>query len=64
LLTTTMPFMQMSIKEIEEAGLNIPVIVGGAPVTEDFANSINATGYGDNAPIAVDICKKLIGVSA
>jgi len=64
LLTTTMPFMQMSIKEIEEAGLNIPVIVGGAPVTEDFANSINATGYGDNAPIAVDICKKLIGVRA
>ena len=64
LLTTTMPFMQMSIKEIEEAGLSIPVIVGGAPVTEDFANSINANGYGDNAPIAVDICKKLIGVRA
>ncbi|MEM6656621.1 MAG: cobalamin-dependent protein [Pseudomonadota bacterium] len=63
LLTTTMPFMQMSIKEIADAGLDIPVIVGGAPVTEDFANSINATGYGDNAPIAVNICKKLIGVA-
>jgi 5-methyltetrahydrofolate--homocysteine methyltransferase len=60
LLTTTMPFMKLTIEAIAEAGLDIPVIVGGAPVSQDFANSVGATGYGDNAPIAVDICKNLV----
>jgi len=60
LLTTTMPFMKLTIEAIAEAGLDIPVIVGGAPVSQDFADSVGATGYGDNAPIAVDLCKKLI----
>ncbi len=60
LLTTTMPFMKQTIEAIEEAGLVIPVIIGGAPVSPDFANNVGASGYGDNAPIAVEICKKCI----
>ena len=63
LLTTTMPFMKLTIEAIKEEGLNIPVIVGGAPVSEDFANSVGANGYGDNAPIAVNLCKKLIAAN-
>jgi len=63
LLTTTMPFMKLTIEAIKEEGLDIPVIVGGAPVSEDFANSVGANGYGDNAPIAVDLCKKLIATN-
>lgn len=64
LLTTTMPFMKLIIEEIKNAGLDIPVIVGGAPVTQEFADSVGANGYGDNAPIAVDLCKNLIAASA
>ena len=64
LLTTTMPFMKLIIEEIKDAGLETPVIVGGAPVTEDFANKVGANGYGDNAPIAVDICKNLVAAAA
>ncbi|MBT6884576.1 MAG: corrinoid protein [Rhodospirillaceae bacterium] len=62
LLTTTMPFMKLIIEEIKREGLDIPVIIGGAPVSQDFANNVGANGYGDNAPIAVDICKELVGM--
>jgi len=61
LLTTTMPFMKLIIEEIRTEGMDVPVIIGGAPVSQDFADSVGAHGYGDNAPIAVSICKKLIG---
>jgi 5-methyltetrahydrofolate--homocysteine methyltransferase len=66
LLTTTMPFMKLIIEQIKREGMTVPVIVGGAPVSEDFANNVGANGYGDNAPIAVDICKRLVaeGVAA
>jgi len=60
LLTTTMPFMKLIIEEIKRQELDIPVIIGGAPVSQDFADTVGANGYGDNAPIAVDICKKLV----
>ncbi|MBM3952301.1 MAG: hypothetical protein FJ311_12715 [Rhodospirillales bacterium] len=60
LLTTTMPFMRIIIQKIKEEGLNVPVIVGGAPVTRDFANDVGANGYGDNAPEAVELCQRLV----
>lgn len=60
LLTTTMPFMKMIVAEIKRQNLNIPVIVGGAPVSREFAAEIGAHDYGDNAPEAVEICKRLI----
>jgi 5-methyltetrahydrofolate--homocysteine methyltransferase len=63
LLTTTMRAMGHTIKAIEEAGLrdNVKIIVGGAPVDEEFANRIGADGYGANAPAASDLAKKLVG---
>jgi 5-methyltetrahydrofolate--homocysteine methyltransferase len=60
LLTTTMPFMKLIVEQIKREGLATPVIVGGAPVSREFAGEIGATGYGDNAPEAVELCKKLV----
>ncbi|MBM3347382.1 MAG: cobalamin-binding protein [Betaproteobacteria bacterium] len=60
LLTTTMPFMKLIVAQIKKEGLTIPVIVGGAPVSREFAEEIGANGYADNAPEAVDLVKRLI----
>jgi len=60
LLTTTMPAMQATIKAVKEAGLNVKTMVGGAPVTEDFAVSIGADGYSADAPGAVEMARKLM----
>ena len=63
LLTTTMPVMGKVIKALEEAGLrsSVKVIVGGAPVTQDFANYIGADGYAHDGGRAVPVCKQLLG---
>jgi 5-methyltetrahydrofolate--homocysteine methyltransferase len=60
LLTTTMPFMKLIVEQIKKEGLTIPVICGGAPVSREFAAEIGANGYGDNAPEAVELCKRLV----
>ena len=59
LLTTTMPQMKKVIEKLEEEGLRgtSKVIIGGAPVTEDFAKRIGADGYSDNASAAVTLAK-------
>ena len=64
LLTTTMPFMKLIIERIKDEGLEVPVIVGGAPVSREFADKVGANGYGDNAPEAVELCKTLVGARA
>ncbi len=58
-----MPFMKLIIEQIRREGLEVPVIIGGAPVSQAFADSVGASGYGDNAPIAVDICKNFIAAA-
>jgi 5-methyltetrahydrofolate--homocysteine methyltransferase len=65
LLTTTMRSMGHTIKALEEAGLRdqVRVMVGGAPVTQAFANQINADGYAPNAAAAADLAKKLMGAA-
>jgi 5-methyltetrahydrofolate--homocysteine methyltransferase len=62
LLTTTMPAMESTIKAIEQAGLrnSVKIIIGGAPVSQKFANEIKADGYSDNAQDAVILCEKLL----
>lgn len=62
LLTTTMPEMKRVIEELEVSGLrdDIKVIVGGAPVSANFAKKIGADGYGEDAAEAVQLCKKLL----
>ena len=60
LLTTTMPQMPEIIKALKEAGLEVKTIIGGAPVTQDYANEIGADGYAPDAASAVDVVKELI----
>ena len=63
LLTTTTRAMDRTIQALEEAGLRegIKIMVGGAPVTSDFAEQIGADGYGSNAPAAADTAKQFVG---
>lgn len=62
LLTTTMPAMKTVIEALEAAGVRdqVKVLVGGAPVTEEFAQSIGADGYGRDAGAAADRARELI----
>jgi 5-methyltetrahydrofolate--homocysteine methyltransferase len=60
LLTTTMVQMKNVVQAVQSAGLGIPVIVGGAPLTQDFAEQIGAKGYAPDAASAVDIVHRLI----
>ena len=60
LLTTTMPKMEKTLKEIRNAGLKTKVMIGGAPVTQNYADKIGADGYAADAATAVDVAKRLI----
>jgi 5-methyltetrahydrofolate--homocysteine methyltransferase len=62
LLTTTMPGMREAVREIKKAGLwpKIKVMVGGAPVTQRFADEIGADGYAADAPSAAKKAKEIL----
>jgi 5-methyltetrahydrofolate--homocysteine methyltransferase len=62
LLTTTMMNMKAVIEALAAAGLReqVKVMVGGAPVTESWSQSIGADGYGRDAPAAVDLARSLV----
>jgi len=62
LLTTTMPQMVEVVKACREAGLDVKTLIGGAPVTQAFADEIGADGYAPDAASAADKAKELIGV--
>ncbi|MBI1388847.1 MAG: cobalamin-binding protein [bacterium] len=61
LLTTTMPALKKTIDAIDAAGLrdSVKIMVGGAPVTQQFADEIGADGYGENARSAVQKAREL-----
>lgn len=60
LLTTTMPAMRTTVQAVRDAGLtSVKVLVGGAPVTQDFCNEIGADGYSQDAASAVDLALRL-----
>ena len=61
LLTTTMLSMERTIKALAEAGIreSVKVMIGGAPVTQDFADQIGADGYASNAASASDLAREL-----
>ena len=61
LLTTTMGAMKDTCAAIKAKYGNVKVVVGGAPITEEFAKQIGADGYADDAGSAVVLCKKLMG---
>lgn len=62
LLTTTMPMMATTIKALEDAGVRdkVKVMIGGAPVTQDYADQIGADGYSTDAASAAELAKRLI----
>ncbi|MBZ5583314.1 MAG: corrinoid protein [Acidobacteriia bacterium] len=66
LLTVTMPGMKTVVQAMDAAGLRprTKVMVGGAPVTQRFADEIGADGYGENAAVAVAIARKLMAAQA
>ena len=59
LLTTTMTSMKTTIEALEEAGLkqNVKILIGGAPITQGFADEIGADGFGSNAREAVELVR-------
>jgi 5-methyltetrahydrofolate--homocysteine methyltransferase len=63
LLTTTMRSMESTIKVLEEAGVRdkVKIMIGGAPVTQDFADQIGADGYASNAAAAAELAQKFVG---
>lgn len=62
LLTTTMNYMKEIVMALEQEGLrnNVKIMIGGAPISLEFANEIKADGYSDNANSAVSLAKKLM----
>jgi len=64
LLTTTMPGMKDTVEALAEAGLRgkAKVMIGGAPVTQNYCDEIGADGYAPDAASAVDKAKELLGV--
>lgn len=62
LLTTTMLSMRDTIEALQEEGLrdSVKVIIGGAPISQGFADEIGADGYASDAASATDLCKRLI----
>ncbi|MCB0039532.1 MAG: corrinoid protein [Caldilinea sp.] len=66
LLTTTLPSMKRMIDRLAADGLRggVKVMIGGAPVTQDFADEIGADGYSDNAAGAVNLARQLMAAAA
>lgn len=62
LLTTTMPMMKTTIESLKTAGMRkqVKVMIGGAPVTQKYADEIGADGYADNASSAVTLARSLV----
>ncbi len=64
LLTTTMPAMREIIELLQEEDLRdkVKVIIGGAPVSQEYADTIGADGYAPDAGSAVELCKRLLAL--
>jgi 5-methyltetrahydrofolate--homocysteine methyltransferase len=60
LLTTTMPAMKGTVEAIRTTGVEVKIVIGGAPVTKEFADEIGADGYAQDAGSAVDVAMDLL----
>ncbi|MCC5831370.1 MAG: corrinoid protein [Phycisphaeraceae bacterium] len=64
LLTTTMPAMRQTVQTLREADLNgAKIVIGGAPITQSFADQIGADGFAPDAASAVDKVRQLVGAA-
>jgi len=62
LLTTTMPYMKEVVETLKDSSAKI--LIGGAPVTQEYADEIGADGYSDDANTAVKAAKVVLGIAA
>jgi 5-methyltetrahydrofolate--homocysteine methyltransferase len=60
LLTTTMPMMEKTVAAFKAAGMKAKIMIGGAPVTQEYADKIGAAGYAADAATAVDVAKAMM----
>jgi 5-methyltetrahydrofolate--homocysteine methyltransferase len=60
LLTTTMPSMKSTVEMIKSQGLEAKIMIGGAPITQEYADEIGADGYSPDAASAVDTARELV----
>lgn len=60
LLTTTMPAMRETVAAVKATGKNFKIVIGGAPVTQTYADEIGADGYSPDAASAVDLAKSVL----
>jgi 5-methyltetrahydrofolate--homocysteine methyltransferase len=61
LLTTTMPYMKEVVSHFKAKGSNVKILIGGAPVTQEYADEIGADGYSSDANQAVGSVEKVLG---
>jgi 5-methyltetrahydrofolate--homocysteine methyltransferase len=55
-----MPAIEKALKAIKDAGVLVRIMIGGAPITQDYADQIGADGYAADAASAVDLAKSLL----
>jgi 5-methyltetrahydrofolate--homocysteine methyltransferase len=60
LLTTTLPAMGATLRSLAEAGIEVKTMVGGAPVTQSYADKVGADGYAGDAATAVELARRLL----
>lgn len=63
LLTTTMPGMEKTLKAMKEAGVTAKIMVGGAPLTQAYADKIGADAYAADAATGVEVAKGLLSIN-
>lgn len=63
LLTTTMPALETTAKALRNSGIEAKIIIGGAPVTQAYADKIGVDGYAPDAAAAVDLAQQLLAVN-
>jgi 5-methyltetrahydrofolate--homocysteine methyltransferase len=63
LLTTTVPHMREAVAAVKASGVDTKVLVGGAPVSAEFAEEVGADGFAEDAGAAADVARRLVGVA-
>ena len=63
LLTTTMPHMREAVAAVKATGVATKIVIGGAPVTQEFATEVEADGFAADAGAAADVARALIGAA-
>ena len=63
LLTTTMPHMREAVAAVKATGVDTKIVIGGAPVSEEFAEEVAADGFAADAGAAADVARELVGAA-